>query len=273
MGTRPPYLFGSGIDDSRNSHLELTGDVDTAVIEMTVHGRWDRRLYLDVAAAARKCFAERPSALIIDVHDLDDADGASMPLWVSERRAAAALLPAVRLVLCVAPATTLARRLRRVGAHLLLPMFATMAEARVVVARQMPMTDMAQLRLPPEPAAADQAARLLGDACQTWDLVELLRPARAILAQLVSNAVEHARTNMLVTVSRRGTGLHLSVHDGDPRLPRLLDPAPGRGAEPGTGHGLQVVHAEAVAWGAMPSRVGKVVWATVRHRPRRPLPG
>ena len=272
MGTRPPYLFGTGKDDWRGSHLALVSDVDTAVIAMAVHGRWSRRLCLDISAATRKCFAEHPTAVIVDLRDLDDADGASMPLWLSERRAAASLITAAHLVLCVPPETMVAQRLRRVGAHLLLPMFATMAEARTAVSRQTPMTDMLQLRLAPEPTAADEAIQLLGDACQVWNLPHLLRPARAILSQLVNNAVEHAGTNMLVTVSRRSTGLHLSVRDGDPRLPRLLHPAPAPDGDPAVerGQGLQTVHTEAVAWGAMPTRVGKVVWATVRHRGRRP---
>jgi hypothetical protein len=272
MGTRPPYLFGSSKDDLRDSRLELISDIDTAMIEMAVRGRWDRRLCLDISSATRKCFAEHPSALIIDLSDLSDPDGASMPFWLSERRAAAAQPAPVHLVLCIPPTTRLDGRLRRVGAHLLLPMFATMAEARLAVGKQSPMTDMLQLRLFPEPAAQNEAAHLLDKACQAWDLPRLLHPARAIMTQLVGNAVEHAGTTMLVTVSRRGAGLHLSVHDGDPRLPRLLDPAPGLAGEDDSerGQGLRSVHAEAVAWGAMPTRVGKVVWATVRHRNRRP---
>ena len=114
MGTRPPYLFGNRRDDLRDSRLELISDIDSAMIEMAVHGRWDQRLCVEISAVARKCFAEHPAALIIDLSDLDDPDGASMPLWLSERRAALALPTAVPLVLCVPPATALADRLRRV---------------------------------------------------------------------------------------------------------------------------------------------------------------
>lgn len=248
----------------------MISDVDTAVIEAAVSGRWCQRLCLDITAAVRKCFAEHPAAVIIDLHDLDDPDGASMPLWLSERRVATAMLPPVQLALCLPESTKLADRLRRVGAHWLLPMFPTMFEARRAVSRRVPLTDMVQLRLPPEPMAAAEAARLVGEACTAWDLLGLLQPARLIMSQLVSNAVEHAGTNMLVTVSRRGAGMHLSVRDGDPRLPRLLDRERGYVGEPADdrGKGLQVVHAHAVAWGAMPTAVGKVVWATIRYHGR-----
>jgi signal transduction histidine kinase len=143
-----------------------------------------------------------------------------------------------------------------------------MTEARAAVSKRLPMTDLLQLRLPPEPTAATEAALLIADACTAWSLPGLQHPARAIVTQLVNNAVEHAGTNMLVTISRRGRGLHLSVRDGDPRLPRLLNPNSRTGGDTDNerGHGLQAVNAHAVAWGAMPTRVGKVVWATVHHR-------
>jgi len=41
----------------------------------------------------------------------------------------------------------------------------------------------------------------------------------------------------------------------------LPGPAPYR---PDESRGLRVVHATAVAWGAMPTDTGKVVWALVR---------
>ena len=113
-----------------------------------------------------------------------------------------------------------------------------------------------------------EAAHLVRDACTAWNLPELRHPAQVIMSQLVTNAVDHARTNMLITVSRRGHRLHISVRDGDPRLPRFPDTTTKVGGYPADEHGqgLQAVHAHAAAWGAMPTRVGKVVWASIRSR-------
>jgi anti-sigma regulatory factor (Ser/Thr protein kinase) len=89
------------------------------------------------------------------------------------------------------------------------------------------------------------------------------------MSELVANAVEHAGTDIWASVSRRGTGLHLAVSDGVTRLPEMQDPVAAamkkeRLSE--RGRGLRLVHFGAAAWGAMPVRGGKVVWATVCPR-------
>ncbi|GAA4964229.1 hypothetical protein GCM10025331_65150 [Actinoplanes utahensis] len=106
----------------------------TAVAEIAVHGSWSHRLGLDVTAALRDCFADRPSSIIIiDLHGMEDDDAASLPLWLAARRAANALRPPVRLALCLPTATILQIRLRRIGAHRL-PLYTTMTEARAAAA-------------------------------------------------------------------------------------------------------------------------------------------
>jgi hypothetical protein len=120
--------------------------------------------------------------------------------------------------------------------------------------------------LAPEPEAASLAGTLVADACLAWRLSRLLHPARRVMSELVLNAVEHARTGLVVTVIRRHDGLRLAVADDDPRLPRLLVPGPVLGGAPFDvrGNGLQAVQATAAAWGAEPTATGKVVWAELR---------
>jgi anti-sigma regulatory factor (Ser/Thr protein kinase) len=269
MEGRPPYLFGSTGSSGRAPSLTLTSDVETAVVEMAVHGRWSQRLGMDVSSGVRKCLAEHPSAVIADLHDMGDPDGASVALWIAGRRAATALQPPVQLVLCVPPEAPLAHRLQRVGAGGYLPVFPTMCAARAAVGSRLPLTDLLQLTLPPDLLSASLARNLVGEACQAWDLVELLHPARLVMSELVVNAAEHAGTDMIATVSRRGAGLHLSVRDGEPTLPQLRSLAPVVAGMPldERGQGLHLVHAASAAWGAMPTQDGKVVWATMHpHR-------
>jgi hypothetical protein len=112
--------------------VSLTTSTDgpaTAVAEIAVHGSWSHRLGLDVTAALRDCFADRPRIIIIDLHGMEDDDAASLPLWLAARRAANVLRPPVRLALCLPATTVLQVRLRRIGADHL-PLYATMAEAR-----------------------------------------------------------------------------------------------------------------------------------------------
>jgi anti-sigma regulatory factor (Ser/Thr protein kinase) len=131
------------------------------------------------------------------------------------------------------------------------------------------MPDQRRAELPATYASAALARDLVGQACTDWRLGEVLHPARLIASELATNAIEHARTPFLVVLSLRGPMLHLAVQDGDPRLPRLLDPGTYDPFSPlaDRGRGLRVVAGQATSWGAMPSRYGKVVWATLRTEP------
>jgi hypothetical protein len=275
MEVDPPYIF----DAAKEAHpgLSFTRDAVTAVIEMAVHGRWNRRLCLDVYTMLRKCMAENPPAIIVDLRDLQDLDGESANMWLAAARAAGTLQPPAQFVLSLPPTRQLAARLRRLGAVRYLPIFVTMAQARAAVARSVPLTDRLQLRaLSPEPASVGTACDLVAVACDAWLLQPLAAPSRQVMRELVTNAVQHARTQLGVTVSRRDAGIYVAVSDGDARLPCLAEPAlrtrgsrPASAGPPKPGNrGLWAVHERASAWGAMPAPGGKLVWAIVRPRVR-----
>jgi anti-sigma regulatory factor (Ser/Thr protein kinase) len=115
------------------------------------------------------------------------------------------------------------------------------------------------------------ARNLVTDACLAWRLAPMLYPGRAVVSELVANAVEHGGTELDVSVSCRAGALHLAVRDGSRTLPRMLElaaPVAGRPLDE-RGHGLRVVEADSVAWGATPVPNGKVVWALIRPRDSR----
>ncbi|OJF15871.1 hypothetical protein BG844_02070 [Couchioplanes caeruleus subsp. caeruleus] len=252
--------------------LTARSDIDNAVIELKVYGRWSRHLPVLAATGISKCFAESPRAVIVDLLELEDPLAASAPTWFTAGLRGRALGPPVPVLVCLPPAAPLAVRLGRMGARWSLPLYASVPQARTAVAGRLPLTERERLRLAPEPDAARLARDLVAKACRAWHLKKLRHPAQMVACELVLNAVEHAGTPIEVTVSKRGRGLHLAVADHDPRLPRLLDPA---SAPPGPageyrGQGLRVVHAVATSWGAMPTTTGKVVWTIFQERkPRR----
>ncbi|MFC3382092.1 ATP-binding protein [Couchioplanes azureus] len=261
-------------DTFGGSSVQISGNADSELLEMAVHGRWNVALAADIRAAIDKCLAEHPTALLTDLRDLGDPDGRSAPLWLAAHRAGGLRQPPVRLALCVPPAAVLATRLRRIGAPRFVSMFASMPEARAALAGGLRLPDRVQLILPPEPGSPARARDLVTQACLDWRLAPLRHRAVTVVSELVSNGIEHAATPLRLTVSRRGPGLYLAVHDDDPRLPRLLSPSR---HEPGTpvlarGHGLRVVHVAASAWGARNDRGGKVVWATIRDGVRQTEP-
>ena len=260
MEVTPPYLFGT---DHDGSSLSVTCDLDTGILDLVVRGRFGRRSATDTFTGLRKCLAEHPSAIVVDLLEFEDPLAASAAMWVAINRKAAALQPPVRLALAVAPGTPLHDRLQRLGVTRYFPVQDTVAQARAAVSGTLPWAQRLQLiETQPDHMSPCAARNLVGAACEAWRMPDLLHPARIIVSELVTNAVEHAGTDVTVTVWRRGTGLHLSVRDGDPRLPRLLSASSGGPGE--RGGGLRLVGARATAWGAMATRDGKLVWATLR---------
>ncbi|WP_305789186.1 ATP-binding protein [Symbioplanes lichenis] len=257
MEEQPPYLIDTG-DDS----ITVSADTDGSVIDIAVRGPWTDTTGPAVATVVRQCLAERPAGVVVDVTGLDDGGAVSVPVWVKAAEAAGATEPPTRFVLCSSPGTALTTALDRAG----LGVHAGAEQARTACGGR--FTHVVRQRLECSPFSASLARNLVGGACHKWSLPALLHPGRAVMSELVSNAVEHARTDMAVSVSRRGDLLHLSVWDQDPTLPRIRALAPVRDGEPldERGQGLRVVHADSVAWGAIPTAGGKLVWATVRDR-------
>ncbi|WP_433298228.1 ATP-binding protein [Actinoplanes sp. CA-030573] len=250
----------------------IEGDLDAAVALITVQGRWDRQLRHLVSTKLEKCLAEHPEAIIIDLSDLDDPLSMSAPMWMVARTNAISREPAVELALCVPPRLPLADRLQRLGAPRFLPVYARVRQARVAIAGRLPLTERVMLTLPSEPESPSLARNLVSDACLAWGMTELLHPSRQVMSELVTNAIEHAGGEITAVASRRGFGIHLTVSDRAAAPPRLIKPArPLRGRPlDERGRGMRVVAATAAAWGWLPTRTGKVVWATLQERRPRP---
>lgn len=84
-----------------------------------------------------------------------------------------------------------------------------------------------------------------------------------IVSELVSNAVQHARTGSVVTLRRRGNMLRVSVADYSTEPPQLRS-AMGRRLS-----GLGLVNALSWRWGwTEHGKTGKTVWATLDVRRR-----
>lgn len=265
---KPPYVIRRA-QAHREGSVSVTADVDAGVIEVAIRGRWSPPVRVEAWTAVTKCFVEHPSAVIVDLHELADPLAASAPAWWTMATTGAGMSPPVSVVVCLPLATALAARLNRLGAKRYLPMFPTRPEARAALAGRLPMTQRVQVRLPPRPEAVITARALIADTCEAWRLPRVRHPASLIASELVGNAVKHAGTDVVATVSQRGTGMHLAVSDDDPHLPEALDPAPHGPESTGErGTGLRAVHAAATAWGAMPTTTGKVIWAVVQ--PLRP---
>jgi hypothetical protein len=249
------------------SAVVVSHAADPSTIEIAVHGQWGRDLRHKVYTAIHKCLAEHPSAIIVDLHGLRDIDCGSASMWLAASQAAASLHPPAQLVLCLPPTRRLVNKLRRLGSARFLSLFATKQQARAAVDRRLPLTDRVQLgRLPADASSVDAACELIAIACKAWALPQHAAAAQALISDLVSDSVEHARTDMMVIACRRNIDLYLAVRDYDFRLPPVRR-AGDRSSAESEARRLSVVRAEAFIYGAMPTADGKTVWALLRIGP------
>ncbi|MFI7602430.1 ATP-binding protein [Actinoplanes sp. NPDC049681] len=258
---KPPYLLTT-LTDGRGVAVAVTGDATTAVVEMAAHGSWSPHFGNQISACLRLCLAGPSAWVLVDLHHLDDPSGLSMPFWMAAWRRAWLAVPPVSLVFCLPGRSTLGGRLRVAEAPRP-PLFTGTAEARLAIAALVSQTDRVQARLTPRPDCVRLARDLVRDACRAWALPHLVHDTSLIASELATNAVEHAGTDFVVTLSRRARRLHVAVQDGATGFPRLPRPASAGPAASLHGRGLLLVNTIAAAWGAMPTRGGKVVWATL----------
>src|SRR5262249_37038127 len=93
---------------------------------------------------------------------------------------------------------------------------------------------------------------------------ELVAAVEVMTSELATNAVVHAGTPFVVTVSIRGTTVRVDVDDDGAGVPHGRDVAP----TSTTGRGLHIVEQLSDSWGFQLQRSGKRVWFAVsRHEP------
>jgi anti-sigma regulatory factor (Ser/Thr protein kinase) len=145
-----------------------------------------------------------------------------------------------------------------------LPLYATLEEAlEAAVARPPYLRD--ELLLAPTSTAAAAARLYVRDILGYWRPAlpdsAVLERAVLVASELVTNAVVHARTDVRLRLELRGDWLRMAVHDGSPRLLRMVTANP----EAEGGRGLRLVEQLARAWGMHPDADGgKVVWCALK---------
>jgi anti-sigma regulatory factor (Ser/Thr protein kinase) len=106
------------------------------------------------------------------------------------------------------------------------------------------------------PLARSRLSMVLGD----WDLADQAgEDILLVVTELLSNAVEHGRGPVQLSVEFRGESVQVDVHDAAPDPPHPLPRDPHRAR----GRGLQVVEALSSKWGWTNDPLGKTVWAEV----------
>ena len=137
------------------------------------------------------------------------------------------------------------------------PLAADFVSARALVEHRPPLVRRHR-DLPMHPSAAAAGRQLVRDACADWSLPHDCRETAELVAtELVTNAVEHARSSSQLTVAYTGAVLHVSVRDYSASVPR---PRP-IDIDARRGRGLHLVAALAQNWSVDRHQDGKTIWA------------
>ena len=118
---------------------------------------------------------------------------------------------------------------------------------------------MVTLALPPEPRSATRARQLTREQLSALCPDEAIEVAALLVTELVSNAVLHARTDIVLMVDVTPGRVILRVRDGSDETPVQQ----GYGVDAATGRGIALVEKLASAWGVDRSERGKEVWCQI----------
>ena len=115
------------------------------------------------------------------------------------------------------------------------------------------------LHLPPLTSSVPQARRFVVQLLEQWSLEELADTVALLTSELVSNAVLHARTDIVVTAVDLGGAVQVDVSDLSPVAPVQRRHT----ADATTGRGVQLLEQLARSWEVLRHDGGKTVRFTV----------
>ncbi|MFY1672190.1 ATP-binding protein [Plantactinospora sp. WMMB334] len=250
----------------------MAAHVETGALVITMAGRWSVAQAYTLQRAIARCAAHHPPYVAVDCTRIapDKLLPTLLPALVMLRESCRRGIT----VLVCAPASALTVLLRRLPTRRV-QLYPRLTEA---LTRVRPYSVPAHLRrvhrrLAPVPQAVSTARGLVRECCERWRLAEIADDAQLVASELVANAVEHAGTEIDLTLCHHGQRLRIAVadrHPGVPALPRR-DPA-GISDDPHQplavrGRGLAMVTRSANSWGVLHGSDGKIVWASLAAQP------
>jgi sigma-B regulation protein RsbU (phosphoserine phosphatase) len=121
--------------------------------------------------------------------------------------------------------------------------------------------------LPPEALSVASARRVVEDMLLAHGLDAVVPDALLLTSELVTNAVQHAGTTVIVDVELSERMLRVAVGDGDVASLDDVEVRNVSGRVAPDGWGLALVQELALDWGRIPLRDGKIVWFMLQCPP------
>ena len=233
-------------------------DVRDELILMTVNGVLDERGGSALCHALTQHLALEPAAILVDLSGMTVAEPGAVKAFAMLTEQAE-VWPGTPLLFCTADPPTV--ELLRAASFGSVPVFGSVADGLATLRER---DEFLSSSIPPATGAAHRARSIVREACERWGLPHLSAPAVLVVSELVTNAVEHARTAAALQLRLRPRYLYLAVFDGV-----RTEPVPRHNRDPEAvgGRGLHMVDVVATRWGHLPRPDGKVVWAAFATSP------
>ena len=126
-----------------------------------------------------------------------------------------------------------------------------------------------ELPLPARPSSSREARLWVSARLSELRLEPLADAVELLTSEVVTNALIHAGTPMVLRLRREGPGVVIEVQDGSSLPPARRHYS----ATATTGRGVEVLDSLADAWGWRPDDDGKTVWFRVLHAREALTPG
>ena len=241
-------------------HLEIVAEPGGSGVVVRLSGPLSLRTVSSVRAALTKLLVES-GRVVADLSAVRLQWTPALQVFPSTLTAAGGW-PTARLVLLDADreltAALMALRIDRV-----VPLARGLPDARAAIDRR-PAIVIRYHDLVHGSSSPRRARALLRLACVDWQIEEFAGDAAVVTTELVTNAVQHARTPCRSTLRLDDGALSITVRDHEVADQATLERL--RSAKSGTG-GLRTVAAIARNQGVTPHDDGKSVWASIdRHR-------
>lgn len=233
-------------------------DVRDGLVFVTVTGALDAERGSALYHAVTQCLAREPAAVLMELSGMTVAEPDAVRTF-SMLRKQAGVWPGTPLLLCGAD-PSVAMLLGSANPDPA-PLAGSVADGLATLRAN---DQFLSHPIPPVVGAAHHARGVVREACARWGLAHLAGPAVLVTSELVSNAVEHARTAATLQMRLRPRWLYLAVFDG-----ARAEPAPRHDRHPEAvgGRGLHMVDVVSTRWGHLPRPHGKVVWAAFATSP------
>jgi anti-anti-sigma regulatory factor len=251
---------GNWARDYRTGVLDVTVATDfaTGIADVTARGTLDLTTAPVMRRALMKAAAEEPDRIVVDLNETAITDNGAVAALI----ALASRLSESRIGVAVhvRPGDT-ADLLRRLLLSRV-PVRDDRPDAIAALADPDQRHRRLRIHLMPVPTAPAQARELVDLACVNWGLRIDRDIARLVVSELVTNVVDHAGTDVDVSLVRTRTHLIIQVGDRSRETPTMSGGSVGAGQVEDLG--LALVNATASGWGFRATDTGKTVWATLR---------